>query len=100
MIEKGRHTNIDRDMRFCPYCLNKNTLCIETEQHFLLYCPVYEDLRALYFKEEWKNRPSNDQLFIHVMNARDTNSVLVLAKFVTNAMLLRKFKIEQGMVRG
>ena len=39
MIEKGRHSNIDKSLRFCPFCPDK----IEDEKHFLLEC------NALYF---------------------------------------------------
>ena len=24
MIEKGRHTNVEREFRFCPFCLERN----------------------------------------------------------------------------
>ena len=37
LIEKGRHSNIDKSQRFCPFCPNT----IETEHHFLLYCKTY-----------------------------------------------------------
>ena len=34
MIEVGRHQNIPKEFRFCPFCPNK----VETEAHFLLEC--------------------------------------------------------------
>ena len=42
MIEKGRHSNIDKSLRFCPFCPDK----IEDEKHFLLECYVYKYLRS------------------------------------------------------
>ena len=33
----GRHKNIPKELRFCPFCMNT----IETEIHFLLECPTY-----------------------------------------------------------
>ena len=41
MIEVGRHHNIPKEFRFCPFCSTK----VETEAHFLLECPVYNTLR-------------------------------------------------------
>ena len=41
-IERGRHRDINRDERKCKMCtLN----VIENENHFLLVCPKYYDLR-------------------------------------------------------
>ena len=37
MIEKGRHQNIDKNLRFCPFCPTR----IEDEMHFLLECECY-----------------------------------------------------------
>ena len=42
MIEKGRHYNIDREARTCPYC----ETCIENELHLVLQCPLYVSLRC------------------------------------------------------
>lgn len=38
MIEKGRHSKIDRELRFCPFCPNR----VEDEKHFLLECQTYK----------------------------------------------------------
>ena len=45
MIEKGRHTNIDREYRYCTLCFRRGILVTETELHFLLECNAYEGLR-------------------------------------------------------
>ena len=37
MNENGRHQNIDKNLRFCPFCPNH----IEDEMHFLLECECY-----------------------------------------------------------
>ena len=37
MIEKGRHQNIDKNLRFRPFCPTR----IEDEMHFLLECECY-----------------------------------------------------------
>ena len=41
LIEKGRHTNIERQQRLCPFCPHH----IEDEFHFLIKCPAYSHLR-------------------------------------------------------
>ena len=48
MIEKERHLGIDRQLRICPICNQKN-LNIEDEFHFFFECMEYENLRLLYF---------------------------------------------------
>ena len=41
MIEKGRHRNLDKTMRICPFCS-----AVEDEIHFLLKCKPFRFLRA------------------------------------------------------
>ena len=47
MIERGRFTKIPKEERFCPFCVN----LVETEIHFLVYCPTYQSLRVKYLKD-------------------------------------------------
>ena len=47
MIEKGRHLNIDKNLRFCPFCPG----IIEDEQHFITRCPQYRHLRTELLKD-------------------------------------------------
>ena len=42
IIEKGRHLNIPKEQRFCPFCKDK----LECELHFLINCPFYKTLRC------------------------------------------------------
>ena len=51
MIEKGRHDNIPKEMRFCPFCKNK----IEDEVHFLMQCTTYKIFRKPLFATYLKN---------------------------------------------
>ena len=47
-IEKGRHTKPEktpRDRRFCKLCANGY---IETEEHFLLDCKLYDQIKLKY----------------------------------------------------
>ena len=40
-LETGRYERLSPEQRTCFYC----TDCIESEEHVLLTCPVYDDLR-------------------------------------------------------
>ena len=40
-IETGRYQNFDLSERACFHCAS----CIEDEEHVLIVCPIYEDLR-------------------------------------------------------
>ena len=54
-IEIGRHRQIERNDRKCPFCeLNE----LEDEYHFILICPQYFDLRIRYIKKYYYTRPS------------------------------------------
>ena len=54
MIEKGRHTKIDKNKRFCPFCPK----IIETELHFLLHCNTFSHLRMVVFEKTMKENPN------------------------------------------
>ena len=41
LIEKGRHQNIEREYRFCPFCLERNIYSVEDEFHFYGVSNVY-----------------------------------------------------------
>ena len=45
MIEKGRHQNIDKNLRFCPFCPGT----IEDEIHFVLECQCFATHRKELF---------------------------------------------------
>ena len=52
-IERGRYTIIVKESRFCPYCKN----IIENELHFLLVCPLYEDIRKQFIDTNYYTNP-------------------------------------------
>ena len=49
-IETGRYSTppTPADQRLCKYC---SLSCIENEKHFLLHCPLYEDIRLSLLSE-------------------------------------------------
>ena len=54
MIDSGRHKNIPRESRICPFACN----CVENEMHFLLFCPTYTTRRSKMIDHVISLRPS------------------------------------------
>ena len=88
-IEKGRHANVEREYRFCPFCLERNVYTVENELHFFMLCPLYNDLRKLYFKPAW-NTNICPQMFYSIMKTTDTQCLFSVAKFLLGAFELRR----------
>ena len=69
-IETGRYERIPCDMRYCFHCLTK----VESEEHVLLECPLYRDIRQeLYSKIEIPaitfDALSNNDKVCHLLSA-------------------------------
>ena len=85
MIEKGRHCHpkIPVDQRICTLCsLNE----VEDEQHFMLKCTYYADLRAKLFSNiseiyDINNMSDNDK-FLLLMGYQDYDTITLVIKFV------------------
>ena len=60
-IETGRHKNVPKDRRFCPFCPK----AVETESHFLLLCPSYKTSRAQMLEQVIAFKPSFQFYSIH-----------------------------------
>ena len=54
MIESGRHKNIPRESRICPFGCNS----VENEMHFLLFCPTYTTPRSKMIDHVTSLKPS------------------------------------------
>ena len=88
MIEKGRHTSIDRDLRYCPICLISNISVVD-EAHLLFFCPSYENIRSLYFPPRWlRNR--NKESFCQIMATKSNLCIIRIAYFLYNAFKSRE----------
>ena len=53
-IETGRYQNLDLSERVCFHCAS----CIEDEEHVLMVCPIYEDLRMSLVNEAMLVNPA------------------------------------------
>ena len=67
-IETGRYERLDVDDRICPLC----NLGVETEEHVLLTCTLYDDLREKLFAMISSHIPDFDTL-----SSRDKLSVIL-----------------------
>ena len=87
-IETGRHKNIPKESRFCPFC----PTLVENEMHFLLLCPVYSVLRNTLCVSLAELNPlfesySNNENFEYLMSNIDRE----VARFVAQCFQLRSF---------
>ena len=87
-IETGRHINIPKELRFCPFCPNS----IESEIHFLIECRTCKTLRDEIFHQLTRHKP----LFEYYTQIEKFQSFLseeniqFTAKFVHDCLEIRK----------
>ena len=85
-IESGRWHKavaIPRPHRTCFACED-----IDNELHFVLVCPVYDELRKAYIPEYFYVNPSNFK-FVELLNCDNTDIVVKFGMYVNKALLLR-----------
>ena len=88
-IEKGRYLKMKREDRLCKSC---NTNLIENEYHFLLVCPLYNELRKKYIRELYFVHPSIDT-FSALMTCKNQNVIQNLAMFIYHAFKRRNCEL-------
>ena len=88
MIEKGRHNNIDRYLRYCPLCFIANVKAVEDEVHFFFFCP-YESIRNMYFSPHWLRNRTKESFF-RIMASQTNDCVYRVAYFLYNAFQYRR----------
>ena len=87
-IERGRHVNVPRENRICRLC---SMSMVESECHFLLVCPRYNDIRReLLPSTAW---PSVAK-FISIMASHSRIFLLKLSKFIKSANTLKSQALE------
>jgi hypothetical protein len=77
LVERGRHFGISREQRVCIYC---ETL-IEDELHFVMCCPLYEDLRINYIDRRFTEYPCLNN-FVRLMTCGNDQVIKNLAMFI------------------
>ena len=94
MIEKGRHSNLHKSERKCPFCP-----LVEDETHFLMVCHIYATLRNDLIEaveEKLKDElmvKSDIKLMTKYLLGNNEIAPLV-AKYITKALELRNFLID------
>ena len=66
-IERLRGT-VDREFRFCKYCVNNGQNVIEDEYHLLTVCPLYNVVRNVYLSNHLHQ---NNVSFNNVMSSQN-----------------------------
>ena len=78
----------------CEHRLSRNVYVVENEVHFLLCCPLYDNLRNSYFRSEWLNSSPCEQIFVFIMCDKRQESLFLLYKNIVNSFALRTATIE------
>ena len=89
-IENGRYQNIERRERKCTLC---NLNDVEDEFHFSLICPFYSDLRLLYIKQYYRNRPSVFK-FLQLLSTDNVKELNMFGKYLYRAKKRRSAALE------
>ncbi len=84
-VESGRFNNIERENRVCTMC---NSHELEDEYHFILTCPRYRELRAIYIKRYYVNRPSMFKM-TELFKSENPSILCNLGKYIVKALHLR-----------
>ena len=96
MIEKGRHLNINKELRCCKFCPGS----IEDEIHFLTKCKTYSIPRKIFMDNVEDNvrsvrfrEMSDEQIFIFLLT--NTSIAPLVAKYLAQTLQLREFLISE-----
>ena len=98
-IETGRYgiNRLDRSKRTCDLC---NCQVVENEVHFILQCPVYSEIRKLYFQQVSKTCQNFSNLsawekFLWLFNNEDISVLKSLGNYIEKATTMRKEKLSE-----
>ena len=86
-IEVGRYSSVPRENRLCKYC---NLNVVESENHFLLTCPKYYDLRKKYIHNiSWPTLSK----FSYLLSSKKRTHIVNISKFINGAFRIRKINL-------
>ena len=87
MIECGRYHNIPREERICKLCKSNE---IENEEHFLISCDAYDNIRQDFLTVLTNNTYQREQnLSVDILKSTENETILKLSKFVLSCFELR-----------
>ena len=91
-LEFGRHRNVERSERKCKLC---NLTEIEDEYHFILQCPLYNDIRMKFIKTYYHKRPSVLKL-TQLLTSQNNKELSNLGYYLLKANAFRDQLLEQN----
>lgn len=92
-IETGRYGKIPVDERICIFCPSKE---IETEEHMVLNCSSYSDLRSQFFQKIRSEKDRNSTNVIHeILTSTDDSVIYFLSKFIYKCFKFRETKLQE-----
>ena len=91
-IETGRYKNIERSERKCTNCFMGD---VEDEQHFIMNCPLYENIRKIFFHKIINVCPNfrymdTKSKFFWIFTNEDKQILKELGSFIDECFSLRK----------
>ena len=88
-IEVGRHRDIDRELRKCPFGCDR----IEDEYHFLLVCDKFKEIRNQYIPFKYINNP-NIHKFNMLLSSNNVDIIQSLSAYLYHAFRLRQSMLD------
>ena len=88
--------NLNNNKRYCGIIDTKCPWCdeIENEQHFLIRCPVYKELRKKYLYHSLTQKPERIACK-QIMQDKNVKKIRALAMYIFYAFVLREEKLQE-----
>ena len=90
-LETGRYEHLTENRRVCFNCPNE----VESEEHVIMDCPVYSDLRSILFAKIAQHIPEFDtktkqEKFICILSCDVVPVIRISAKICNDILMLRR----------
>ena len=98
-IETGRHAKIDRGSRTCVVCKKGE---IETEEHHLFYCQLYNEERKVLMQkyDKGRGRDLNMEILKSIFEKAEIKELEILGKYIHTCSEKRSVcKTIQGIIK-